>query len=73
MTEPYHEMDTAPLDGSWVMGMDKAGRVARIQSRVTHPKFPSIRHWAEGEAVTHENGNWTTSVCFYPVVWWPEP
>jgi len=71
MTDPYFEMDTAPLDGTWIMGVDKTGRVARIQSRAVHPKVPSVRHWGEGETVMEGGGNWERSKCFYPVAWWP--
>ena len=66
----WQPMDGAPLDGTWVRGRDKDGREARIQSRVTHPAAPDLRHWAEGEEV--REGHWTRSKCFYPVEWRPE-
>ena len=66
------EIATAPQDGTWIVGIDKDGREARIQSRVTHPAVPSLRHWAEGEATMTEGGNWEVSKCFYPVAWRPE-
>lgn len=67
-----HDMASAPLDGTWIVGIDKEGREARIQSRATHPKFPSIRHWGEGETRMEGSGNWEVSKCFYPVAWRPE-
>jgi len=63
-------METAPLDGTWILGRDKDGRKARIQSRVTHPSIPDIRHWGEGEV--EKAGSWEKSKCFYPVEWRPE-
>jgi len=60
-------MADAPLDGTWIIGINKDGREARIQSRVTHPLVPSVRHWGEGETV--REGNWERSQCFYPVAW----
>jgi hypothetical protein len=65
------EMDTAPLDGTWIIGIDKDGREARIQSRQTHPAVPGLRHWGEGETEMQGGGNWEVSKCFYPVAWKP--
>lgn len=68
-------MESAPQDGTWVVGRDKSGREAQICSRVTHPRIPDIRHWAEGDA--ERKGDWTVSKCFYPVEWrkidWQRP
>lgn len=65
--EDFMDISTAPLDGTWITGIDKDGRQARIQSRVTHPMLPTVRHWGEGEAV--REGDWERSKCFYPVAW----
>lgn len=71
MTED-RDMADAPLDGTWIIGIDKDGREARIQSRVTHPMLPDHRHWGEGEVIIEGGGNWERSKCFYPVAWRPE-
>lgn len=65
----FQDMDKAPRDGTWIIGVDEDGREARIQSRKTHP-MADHRHWAEGEEVSE--GNWIRSKCFYPVKWRPE-
>ena len=66
------DMASAPTDGTWIVGIDKEGREARIQSRLTHPLCPTVRHWGEGETIIEGNGNWERSKCFYPVAWRPE-
>ena len=67
----WQDISTAPKDGTWIIGRDKDGREARIQSRATHPMLPDVRHWGEGETVIE--GNWERSKCFYPVEWRPSP
>jgi hypothetical protein len=64
------DMASAPTDGTWIVGIDKDGMEARIQSRVTHPLCPTVRHWGDGATVME--GHWERSKCFYPVAWRPE-
>lgn len=66
----FQDMASAPLDGTWVIGRNRDGDEARIQSRVTHPMLPDLRHWAVGEE--KREGNWMKSTCFYPVEWRPD-
>lgn len=63
-------IETAPTDGTWIIGRNADGVEARIQSRQIHPKVPELRHWAVGDEA--KEGSWLVSKCFYPVEWRPE-
>jgi hypothetical protein len=59
-------IETAPENGTWILGRNKEGRQAKIQSRRIHPK-KDLRAWFEGEPEQH--GEWQRNICFYPVEW----
>jgi len=62
----WESIESAPRDGTVIIGKDGDGREARIRSQKLHPKV-DIDIWVMREDVT--NPNWVRREMFYPVAW----
>lgn len=67
MTE-WQPLGSAPRDGTWIDGKNKAGEIACIQARRIHPKVDTLA-WFVGDP--EQQGHWQVSKCFYPTEWRP--
>jgi len=61
----WQNIETAPRDGTWIVGRDADGREAVIQTRKFHKFAPPM--WFEGDPA--KQGHWEQHKCFYPTEW----